>query len=131
MQLLVEITQITYWDESEGIVEFKTTSGNVYNAFFWGASFIVGEKRKIKLSHLNLHFEWAEVFNLNSSKEKKLESLNKDCEYIGYGQIEQVKPIIACFGDIKLDLGNWSSDERLIGEYIYWRIDRLEIALEV
>ncbi|WP_299821341.1 hypothetical protein [uncultured Pontibacter sp.] len=126
-ELPVEIIHINYHDEHEGTVKFRTESGNTYEAFLWGNTFEVGEKRKIELSHLNLHFDWEVTFSLNSSKEKRLEKLTKDWGYIGYGQIEQVNPVIACFGDIWLDLGNWTRDEKVIGEFIYWRIERLEV----
>ena len=126
-ELPVEITHVNYLDEHEGTVTFKTNEGNSYEAFFWGNTFKVGEKTTIELNHLNLHFDWEETFSLNSSKEKRLEKLRRDWEYVGYGQIEQVNPVVACFGDVYLELGNWTSDEKAIGEFIYWRIERLEV----
>lgn len=126
-ELPVEIIHVHNLDEHEGTVTFKTDSGNTYDAFFWGNTFKEGEKRKIELNHLNLYFDWELTFSLNSTKEKRLEKVGKDWEYIGYGQIEQVNPVVACFGDIWLDLGNWTNDEKVIGEFIYWRIERLEL----
>ena len=123
----VEIIHVNYLDEYEGTVTFKTKSDTIYEAFFWGNTFRVGEKRTIEITHLNLHFDWEAIFSLNASKEKRLEMLEKDWEYIGYGQIEQVNPVVACFGDVWLDLGNWTSDKGVIGEFIYWRIERLEV----
>ncbi len=129
-ELPVEITRLTLHDKYEGIVEFKTSSGNIYEAFFWGKSYKVGEKVFVELHHQSLPLDWKKTFSLNPNKEKKLEKLSGECEYAGYGEIEQIDPIIACFGDIKLDLGNWTRDKKIIGEFIYWRINRLEIALE-
>ena len=125
--LPVEIINVDYLDKYEGTVKFMTESGKVYEAMFWGNTFKPGERREIRFNHSCLKFDWEATFNMNLSKEKKSEKLEKDLEYIGYGQIEQINPVIACFGDIWLDLGSWASDERVINEYIYWRIDRLEI----
>ena len=130
IELPVEITQLTPRDKYKGIVEFKTASGNSYEAFFWGKSFKEGEQVLIELQHQSSALDWENAFSLNTTKEKKLEKLNGECEYSGYGEIEKISPIIACFGDIKLNLGNWSSDKKIMGEFIYWRINRLEIALE-
>ncbi|MCP2042927.1 hypothetical protein [Pontibacter sp. HSC-36F09] len=94
-ELPVEILQVNYLDEYEGTVTFKTEPGNTYEAFFWGITFKEGEKRTVELNHLNLHFDWETTFSLNSSKEKRLEKLREDWEYIGYGQIEQINPVIA------------------------------------
>lgn len=128
--LPVEISRLTLHDKSEGIVEFRTSSGNSYEAFFWGKSYGAGESVLIELHHQSLPNRWEKTFSLNVNKEKKLEKLSGECEYAGYGEIEQVDPIIACFGDIRLDLGSWTGDQKVVGEFIYWRISRLEIALE-
>ena len=130
LELPVEITRLVLHAKCEGILEFKTSSGNLYEAFFWGKSYNEGEKVLVELDHLSLPLDWEKTFSLNALKEKKLEKLNGEGEYAGYGEIEQVAPIIANFGDIKLNLGNWSNDNRIIGEFIYWRIRRLEVALE-
>ncbi|WP_299990049.1 hypothetical protein [uncultured Pontibacter sp.] len=126
--LHVEIIHVNYLDEYEGMVRFKTESSNVYDAMFWGNTFEPGEKRNLKVSQLGQRFNWEKTFSLNPFKEKKLEKLEDGPGYIGYGQIEKLNPVIGCFGDFQLNLGNWTSDERVINEYIYWRIDRLEVS---
>jgi hypothetical protein len=47
--------------------------------------------------------------------------------YYGYGEIKLIDPITADFGDIQLELGNWTNDRKVVGEYIYWTIERLDI----
>ena len=127
--IIVKIVDLELTDRYEGIVSFLTKSGHIFQAFFWGDSFSVGEERLINLEHLSLNFDWITAFKENSTYEMKLEKGLDQCEYFGYGQVIQIRPVIADFGDFKLNLGDWANDERVISEFIYWRIDQLRIAL--
>lgn len=52
---------------------------------------------------------------------------NSDWSYSAYGQIISVNPVVVDCGVAEFDLGNFSRDERLIGEYIFFDISRLDI----
>lgn len=119
--IAVEISEIT--DDS---VEFSLNEHS-YKAFCWECGFIKGETRLVRIDHLSLDFDWITVFKENSKLEKKLIKGLQPFDYFGYGQIEQINPVIANFGDFKLDLGDWTNDKGIIGEFIYWLIDRLDI----
>lgn len=127
--IIVKIVDLDLTDRYEGIVSFSTKSGRVFEAFFWGDNFLMGEERLINLEPLGLHFDWTIAFKKNPTCERKLEKGPSQCEYFGYGQIMQIKPVIADFGDLKLNLGDWTIDERVVNEFIYWHIDRLTITL--
>ena len=47
--------------------------------------------------------------------------------YYCYGKIIGVNPVIADCGDMLFDLGELSHDERVVGEYVYFVIERLDI----
>ena len=69
---------------------------------------------------------WEERFSGNPSKLKKLVSTG-GWSYDGYGQIVSIRPVIADFGLIKLDIGDFTNDERCVGAWIRERIERLEL----
>lgn len=127
--IIVKIVDLELTDRYEGIVSFSTKSDCVFEAFFWGENFLIGEERLISLEGLGLPFDWMTAFKKNPAREKKLQRGSSQCEYFGYGQIIQIRPVIADFGDFRLDIGDWTNDDRLIDDFIYWHIDRLAIAL--
>lgn len=125
LSILIEIVEIT----NDSVV-FSLRNGHLYEAFCWECDLIKGETRFVTLDHLSLGLEWMTVFKENSRSEKKLIKGSKSFNYFGYGQIEQIHPVIADFGDFKLELGNWTNDKGVIGEFIYWAIERLDILPE-
>lgn len=125
--ITVKIVDVDFTDTHEGTVYFEVGSGNTYEAFFWGHIFSKGEVRSINLYCFDLHFDWTVAFSENSAREMKLLKGSHSCEYFGYGRIVQIRPVVADFGDFKLELGNWTNDERVIDEFIYWRIDQLRV----
>ena len=66
------------------------------------------------------------IFSGNVLKEKKVIK-GKNWDYEGYGQILSISPVIIDFGDFELNVGNWINDHRVIGEYVFWKIERLDI----
>lgn len=122
----VKIIQIDLTDEDGGIVSFEINMKE-YKAFFWGEKFTIGEEVSVELSHLNYPLDWEIIFNENTNQNIHLEKTSNDAEYIGYGIIKSINPIMVSFGDISLDVGSWTNDEKVIGQYIYWKIDRLDI----
>lgn len=115
-------------DEYEGTVQFEI-NGNDYKAFFYGEEYESGQNIEVEFDHLESPLKWDAIFNENKENELRLEK-SKDSEwsYYGYGKIKSIDPVIADFGDIQLELGNWTNDPKVIGEYIYWTIDRLDIS---
>lgn len=98
------------------------------SAFFYGGVFEAGEQFDAEFDHIEYPLEWEVIFSENKEQIKELVPAPGLCSYYGYGVIEAINPIIADFGCIRLDLGEWSHDERIVGEYIYWKIDRLDIS---
>jgi len=115
-------------DKYEGTVLFGI-NGNQYKAFFYGEDFQPGQIADVELSHLEYPLVWDAIFRENKDKELKLEaSQESDWAYYGYGRIMKINPVTAYFGDFELELGDWTNDPNVIGEYMYWKIDRLEIS---
>jgi len=103
-------------------------NGRQYDAFYYGDNFESGEKADVILTQLEYPLTLDSIFGQNKERETKIEKSNQgNWTYHCYGTIKSIKPIIADFGDFQLDLGNWTTDEKVIGEHIYWTIDRLNI----
>ncbi len=127
--MLAKIVDLECHDSLEGIVTFRATSGNDYQAYFWGYNFVKHEIANLNFSPVLMNPDWDKTFTVNKDKEKKLIPSEKRASYQGYGEIKSINPIIADFGDLELNLGDWSNDIKLIGQFIYCDIDRLELAL--
>ena len=120
MKQKIQIISIDLMDKYEGTVQ-SGINGNDYKAFFFGEEFERGQFVDVEFDHWESHLEWDVIFKENKDRKLKLEQA-KDSEwgYYGYGKITSIDPIIANFGDIQLELGNWTNDPNVIGEHIYW-----------
>ena len=130
LKMTVEIANVNWFlgqDPPEGTVTFKTESGKLLDAFSYGQTFIDGEIADVEFTTLDYGLEWGVVFSNNRQKERRLNKGQNAWEYEAYGEIKSIHPVIIDFGDIKLDTGNWTNDEKVIGEFVYWKIDRLDI----
>ncbi len=77
------------------------------------------------ISHIG-DTSWEEKFEKNKDRKKCLIKTG-NWSYEGYGQIVSINPVIADFGDMKLELGEFTHDNRVIGEFIYEKIARLDV----
>ncbi|MFT4857285.1 MAG: hypothetical protein ACI9UV_000662 [Algoriphagus sp.] len=127
MKHQVQILSVDLVNKFEGTVQFEI-NGNGHKVFFYGEEYEPGQNVEVELDHLESPLEWDAIFNGNTDKELKIEkSKNSEWSYYGYGEIKLIDPITADFGDIQLELGNWTNDRKVVGEYIYWTIERLDI----
>jgi len=114
-------------DIKEGTVSFQIGK-NSYKADSIFDDYPLDQSVDVEFSHFSdIDDPWQKAFDNNPEKKKCLVN-TKDCSYDGFAQIISIHPIKADFGDIILDLGNWSNDERIVGEYIFWPIARLSIS---
>ena len=114
-------------DKYEGTVSFLINR-NEYKAFFYGEEYKQGELTTVEFDHLEYPLEWDAIFKENKDNELRIEKEeNSDWSFCCYGKIISINPVIADFGDISLELGNWTHDPKVIGEFIYWKIERLDI----
>jgi hypothetical protein len=128
MTKLVKIVAVDPSDEFEGAVQFEV-NGQCYDAFYWGDFFLAGKTVEVLLTQLEYPLRWETTFGENKHREVRMDKSNdKRWMYHCYGVVKSIKPVIADFGDFQLDLGDWSNDERIVGEYIYWRVDRLDLS---
>jgi|SRR5690606_3599033 len=128
MKHQVRVLSVNKMNEYEGTIHFEI-NGNDYKAFYYGEEYKSGQNYEVELDHIETPLEWDKIFSENKKKEQKLERLpNIDWCYYGYGRVKSINPIIVDFGDIKLDIGKWTNDPGIIGEFIFWKIERLDIS---
>ncbi|MDO1448908.1 hypothetical protein Q0590_21700 [Rhodocytophaga aerolata] len=127
---IVDIDWFLSKDPPEGSVLFRGKNGGLITAFSYGQSFAKGETAVVYITSLNASLSWEVHFSENRTKKKELFH-SKDWEYEGYGQIKSINPVVIDFGDIDLETGYWTNDIRIIGEYIYWKIERLSIIKKI
>lgn len=123
----LKVVKIDLTDPYEGIVTFETLAGKQFSAFFWGEKFEINVSYLVSFSSLDYPIEWETNFSGNQAKKKTIENESGECSYLAYGQILSINPIKVDFGDIILELGEWTHDKRVIGEFIFWKIDRLDV----
>ena len=70
---------------------------------------------------------WEDMFNGNPDRKKELLKTG-DWSYVGYGQITSVAPVVADFGDFTFEIGDFTTDQRCVGEFIYVIVDRLDLS---
>lgn len=128
--MTVEIVNVNWYlgqNPNEGIVTVKTERGRLLDAFSYGQDFSIGEQLEVEFSSLHYDLQWEVIFTENQEQKLALEQAAEPASYYCYGRILSINPIIADFGDLKINLGDWTNDERVMGEYIYWKIDRLDV----
>lgn len=113
----------------ESTVVFSIESKK-YHAFSGLDEFSCGEVADVCLDYLDGNIAWEERFNRNTSQSRSLVHTGK-WSYDGFGQIVSLNPVVADFGNIELELGYITHDTRCVGEYIYERIERLDIFRKV
>lgn len=115
-------------EANEAIVSF-IVNDKEYRAFGCPVDFLVGNSYKVEFDFLEgVDVPWDVMFSENKNNIKDLIiKPNGDWSYSAYGKIISVNPIVVDCGVAEFDLGNFSRDERLIGEYIFFDISRLDI----
>ena len=109
----------------EGTVRIEI-NGNLYYVSSIHEDYQEGEYADVEFSSIEAEHEWEERFGKNTENRKCLAHL-EGWSYDGYGVVVSTNPVVADFGDIQLDLGNWTNDKKIIGEYIYWPILELRM----
>lgn len=109
-------------------------SGEIFNAMDDISSYdspaSPGTIFDVEFSSLTCEGEtWEEMFRGNPKKEKKLEHQG-GWSYIAYGEIIKLNPTIVDCGLLQLEAPIHTHDERCLGEYVRFSIDRLEVFLK-
>ena len=129
MKITTEIIKTDWFldkEHFEGTVSFRGKNGGVIQAFSYGTEFKIGQKTELELDSISAELEWETIFSENLEKEIKIERKG-DWEYEAYGKVLSINPVNIDFGEFELNTGNWTNDKKIIGEYVYWKIDRLDI----
>lgn len=123
----LRVDKIELFDPLEGKITFTTQNGKQIEAFFWGEKFEEQKDYLVEFTSLDYPLDWNVIFSENKEKIKSLILENGLCSYLAYGQIVSINPTVVDFGDIIMEIHLPTNDEKVIGEYIYWKIDRLDI----
>lgn len=102
---------------------------NRYWAFCHPCGFTEGEERVVELDFIDCeNITWETMFSYNRDEERKLVPMTHDrTSYCCYGKIVGVNPVVVDCGDIHLDLGALTHDDRVVGSYVYFVISRLDV----
>lgn len=126
----VKIVDMKWLSEeaNEAIVSFETNN-KVYQAFGFPVDFEVGNIYKVEFGFIEgADVQWDVMFSKNKDRIKDLIiKPSSTWSYSAYGQVLSVNPVIVDCGIGEFDLGYLSKDDRLIGEYIFFDISRLDI----
>lgn len=68
---------------------------------------------------------WETIFNGNPQKEKKIERLG-GWRYRVFGVVCAVSPVLVDAGQMQLEVPVTTHDEKVIGEFIAFRVERLD-----
>ncbi|MCK4527136.1 hypothetical protein KAW18_07170 [candidate division WOR-3 bacterium] len=116
----------------EAVVTFSVRDEN-FTAFSYPADFEVGDEVDIEVS-IGIEggpSEWEEMFSGNPDKKKCLiKKKPGNWEYSAYGRVVKIQPLIVDVGPFKLEYGYITHDPRVVGEYVYFEILRLDIFLK-
>ncbi|MCQ2189502.1 MAG: hypothetical protein MJZ00_06290 [Paludibacteraceae bacterium] len=130
MKFQVKIKRIDWIDQDTKEAEVFFRVGNSdYWAFSSPFNFAEGSISNIEIDFLeseDVSFE--SFFSDNRDKEMKIVPFGDNrTSYHCYGRIINVNPIIVDCGDMQFEHGEFTHDEKVIGEYVYFVISRLEI----
>ncbi len=115
-------------EANEAVVTFEINNKE-YRAFGFPVSFEIGTSYRVELDFLEgIDIQWEIMFSENKDKVKDLiVKPNSTWSYSAYGEILSINPVIVDCGIAEFDLGYFSRDEQLIGEYMFFDIARLDI----
>ena len=77
--------------------------------------------------HNDESYTWDQALAGNPAGKSGIEPV-KGWAYVGYGQVEQVMPVVINFAGLRMQDPNWSNDESLVGRFVRVPMNRLEIA---
>lgn len=102
---------------------------NRYWAFCHPCGFTEGEERYVGFDFVDCEdITWETMFSYNRDEEQKMVPVANDrTSYCCYGKVIGVNPVIVDCGDLRLDCGALTHDDRVIGSYVYFVISRLDV----
>lgn len=89
-----------------------------------------GELEGVKLAYVSHEpVDWTQARQGNRSRKILLDP-QRHWSYVGYGQVVQIMPAVIDFGVARMEAGDWTNDDSLVGAFVRVQIDRLEIRPE-
>lgn len=127
---IAKIKKIEWLDrenpEAEILFEIKEKE---FWAFCHPCNFNEGEILNVSLSFIEEDIPESSFWNENKEQVRRIDQVGTNrCSYVCYGQLKTIHPVLIDCGIITLSLGDWISDEKAIGCYVYFIISRLDIS---
>jgi len=123
-------------------VRLETTDGFAHPAEVWvdgsllivmdeysrpGETLTPGILEDVEFAYLSDEgLSWDEAVGANRAKRKRIEHV-RGWQYVGYGRVVQIMPVMIDFGLVVMEDANWTNDEGLVGQFVCVPIDRLTI----
>lgn len=129
-ELDVRIITVEWLDEEarEAEVTFQAGKGT-YVAFCHPCNFDGEGPQRVRLDCLLADMPTDTMLTGNASRERKLKKREDGrWAYDLYGRIQRLNPLEIDCGDTQIELPRLFRDVRLIGEYIYAHVARLDIS---
>lgn len=94
---------------------------------FEGKDLCLGDEIEVEISAglYDDNESWETIFNGNPQKEKKIEPLG-GWRYRVFGVICSISPVLVDAGQVQLEVPVTTHDEKVIGEFIAFRVERLD-----
>lgn len=112
----------------EAIITFEL-QGKEYKAYSYPHNFVVNKFQDAVFDFIESDIDDDVFWDSNVDKVIKLEqdTINP-LKYYCYGKIIDINPVMIDCGDLTFDYGDISNDSRIIGHYVYFVIDRLDVS---
>jgi hypothetical protein len=109
----------------EAVIEIDGRRLHVID-LFGGSDLPTGTYVDVKLNPFIVEpGEWDEIFRLNPQRQLGFDRVSGS-SYIALGQIVSVSPVVCDCGLLRIVDPFYTRDERCIGEYVGFRVDRLD-----
>lgn len=125
----VEIKRVSWIDRDglEAEVLFEIKDQNFW-AFCHPCNFNDGETADVYFSFIEVEISEHAFWNENREFRQEIISIEDNKYYYKcFGQLQNIHPVIIDCGTLILTFGDWLDDEKVIGNYVYFVMSRLDI----
>jgi hypothetical protein len=123
----LQVAAITRHGAEEGTVTLVGPRQIPFEAYFYRCNFEVGKTYALKFEAILHPLEWKVIFSKNRLQKCEIVPQGDFCACLAYGKIISIHPLVVDFGDIVMELGEWTNDPDVIGAYVYFCFDQLHI----
>jgi hypothetical protein len=129
IKYIVNIKQIDWLDRENPEAEILfEICGKEFWAFCHPCNFKEDEIVEVFFSFIEEEMSEYAFWEENKERNKEIVPSNKNrFHYYCYGELKSIHPVVIDCGTLNLSFGDWINDERMLGNYVYFVIARLDI----